>query len=181
MIKNWKTLEDKFIENYKIFDIHQVRRKSRDTQREGTFVYLDSADWVNIIPVTKEGNIVLIKQFRHGINEITIEIPGGLIEEGELPAVAGQRECTEETGYSSELNPELLGKVSPNPAFMNNICYSFVWQNVELNFEQNLDGNEEISVFEKPVAEVKEMIMNGTINHSLVLNAFFLFFLKYGF
>ncbi len=179
MIKNWKTLEDKYIGNFKIFDIHKVKRKSQDSHREGTFVYLDSADWVNIIPVTKSGNIVLIKQFRHGINDMTIEIPGGLIEAGEMPSDAGQRECTEETGYSSATSPELLGMVSPNPAFMNNVCYSFVWNDVELLHEQNLDGNEEISVIEKPISEVKELILNGTINHSLVLNAFFFYFLKY--
>lgn len=181
MIKNWKTIEDTKVENCKIFDIHRVIRKSPDTNKQGTFVYLDSSNWVNIIPITKSGNIVLIKQYRHGIDEITIEIPGGLIEAGEKPGMAGQRECTEETGYFSNEPALLLGKTTPNPAFLNNICYSYVWNNVELIQKQNLDTNEEITVFEKSLPEVKEMILKGEINHSLVLDAFFFYFLSNGF
>ena len=181
MIKNWLTIEDIKVDDCKIFDIHRVKRRSPDTGKEGSFVYLDSANWVNIIPVTKSGNIVLIKQYRHGIDTITIEIPGGLIEKGEEPGNAGQRECTEETGYFSEEKAVFLGKTTPNPAFLNNTCYSYVWNNVELVYEQNLDRHEEITVFEKSISEVKEMILNGEINHSLVLNAFFYYFLQKGF
>jgi 8-oxo-dGTP pyrophosphatase MutT (NUDIX family) len=181
MIKSWITIDDKKIDNCKFFDIHRVKRKSRDTGREGTFVYLDSTSWVNIIPITKEGNIVLIKQYRHGTDDITIEIPGGLVEANELPRLAGERECNEETGYFSKKNAKFLGKTLPNPAFLNNICYSYVWYDVELKYNQQLDRHEEIVVFERTFDEVKEMINNGKINHSLVLNAFFYYFLKNGF
>ncbi len=181
MINKWITIDDVQVDNFKIFDMHRVKRKSRDTGREGDFVYLNSAHWVNIIPITKAGNIVLIKQYRHGTDDITIEIPGGLVEHKEFPRLAGERECTEETGYFSPENAEYLGETLPNPAFLNNICYSYVWRNVELKYEQNLDRHEEIMVFEKSFAEVKDLINEGKINHSLVLNAFFYYFLKYGF
>ena len=181
MIKNWITIDDEKVDNCKIFDLHRVKRKSLDSGREGTFVYLDSSSWVNIIPITKSGNIVLIKQYRHGIDDMTIEIPGGLVERGELPLLAGQRECTEETGYYSDETADFIGSTLPNPAFLNNVCYSFVWRNVELKYTQNLDTHEEIVVFEKSMDEVKDLIKKGKINHSLVLNAFFYYFLKNGF
>ncbi len=104
-----------------------------------------------------------------------------MVEKDELPLIAGQRECTEETGYFSEQKAQYLGETLPNPAFLNNICYSFVWYDVELKYKQNLDRHEEIVVFEKSFDEVKELIKKGKINHSLVLNAFFYYFLKNGF
>jgi 8-oxo-dGTP pyrophosphatase MutT (NUDIX family) len=178
MSGNWLTDKDSFIGNFKIFDLHKVIRKSQSGQKKGEFVYLNSPDWVNIIPITKKNKVVLIEQFRHGTNELTIEIPGGMIEQSEEPGSAGSRECAEETGYYSNSKPELLGIITPNPAFLNNRCYSFVWRDVEKTYEQNLDGNEEISVFEVSIDDVRKMIRDGKINHSLVLNAFAYLFLK---
>jgi len=178
MIKKWLTIEDKFIQDLKIFDLHKVVRKSQIEARQGSFIYLKARNWVNIIPVTKTGSIVLIKQYRHGTDAITIEIPGGLVDEGEEPINAAKRECIEETGYSSFDKPELLAVVSPNPAFLTNSCYCFAWHNVEYSLEQKLDQNEEIYYFEASIDEVKDMINKGEINHTLVLNAFFYFFKK---
>lgn len=178
MIKKWLTIEDKFIRDLKIFDLHQVVRKSQIDERQGSFIYLKTRNWVNVIPITQAGNIVLIKQYRHGTDSITIEIPGGLVDNDEEPIDAAKRECVEETGYSSSDNPELLAVVSPNPAFLTNSCFCFAWHNVVYTREQNLDRNEEIQYFEASIDEVKDMINKGEINHSLVLNAFFYFFNK---
>lgn len=178
MIKKWLTIEDRFILDLKIFDLHKVVRKSQNDSRQGSFIYLKTKNWVNVIPITNAGNIVLIKQYRHGTNSVTIEIPGGLVDEDEEPIDAAKRECIEETGYSSSEKPELLAVVSPNPAFLTNNCYCFAWHNVECTLEQKLDPNEEIYYFESSIDEVKDMINRGEINHSLVLNAFFYFFNK---
>jgi len=180
MINHWETISDEILGNLKIFDLHKVQRRNPVSDKEGTFVYLDSPSWVNIIPITRTGNIVLIKQFRHGTNEMTIEIPGGLVELNEDPGSAGERECLEETGYSSDMKAEILGLTTPNPAFINNKCFSYVWKDVECKSAQNLDGNEEIEVFEKSWDEVTDMIYRGIIHHSLVLNAFFYYILKNG-
>lgn len=181
MISIWETIEDKFISDYKIF---KVRIKSRQHPQNGMisdFVTLDSPDWVNIIPVTPENKIVMIEQYRHGTNQITLEIPGGMIESGEEPKIAAMRECREETGYFSNSKPEEIGMVYPNPAFLNNKCTTFIWKNCTKTTLQNLDLNEIINIKEFSLQEVKSMILNGTINHAVILNAFFFLFLHQDF
>ena len=179
MTVKWDTLEKENIGDFKIFDLHWVKRKHPVWERESKFVVVNTPRWVNIIPVTKDNNIVLVEQYRHGIDELTLEVPGGLVEENEDPKEAGQRECTEETGFTSDTDAILLGENHPNPAFLTNTCYSYVWYGCEKKFDQNLDGNEDIRVVEIPLEEVKNYILTGKIKHSLVLTAFFFYFLKF--
>jgi 8-oxo-dGTP pyrophosphatase MutT (NUDIX family) len=181
MIEKWETLGVESSEDFRIFTAIRIKRRHPAWKREGSFVVLDSPQWVNIIPVTTEGNIVLIEQYRHGADSITIEVPGGLVEHGEATRIAAERECLEETGYGSNQEAELLGKILPNPAFLNNECFSYVWFGCELKSEQHLDRHEDIRVFEASQAEVKDMILDGRINHSLVLDAFLYYIFKYGF
>ncbi|MBI5325832.1 MAG: NUDIX hydrolase [Ignavibacteriae bacterium] len=179
-IKKWDTINKREIDNFKIFDLSWVRRKHPDNGKEGEFVVLNSAEWVNIIPVTQDKKIVLIEQYRQGTDELTIEVPGGLVEAGEEPRDAGERECREETGYEGNGKSLLLGVNTPNPAFLNNKCYSYVWFGCELKYEQKLDRHEDIRVIEVPADDIKVMILEGKIRHSLVLTAFFFYTLKYG-
>lgn len=179
MIKKWETIEEKFVGNFKIFDLFRIKRRNSDLDKEGNFVVLKSPKWVNIIPVTTEGNVLLIEQYRHGTDEITLEVPGGLVEENESPQSAGERECLEETGYSSDERALLLGENTPNPAFLNNKCYSYVLFNCKKTARQKLDRHEDIRVIEVPMKEIKQMIIEKKIQHSLVLTAFFFYFLRY--
>lgn len=158
----------------------EIERKHPDRDKSGRFVVLDSPGWVNIIPVTRDNKVVFIEQYRHGIDELTLEVPGGLVEAAEESVNAAARECTEETGFVGEGLPQLIGENIPNPAFLNNMCRSYVWFGCEKMKEQNLDGHEDIRVVEIPLADVKGMVMNGEIKHSLVLTAFFYYFLKFG-
>lgn len=173
MIFKWQKIEILKRENYFIFDVGIEAKKHENTNKVANFTKVFSHDWVNIIPITKEGKFVLIEQFRHGNDKFTIEIPGGLINQGELPIDAAIRECIEETGFSSDNNPIILGVVEPNPAFMNNKCYTFLWENCELREKQNFDEHEEIRVFEVDENELNEMVSDGKINHSIVLNALY--------
>jgi 8-oxo-dGTP pyrophosphatase MutT (NUDIX family) len=134
---------------------------------------MDSADWVNIVPVTPHGHLLLIRQFRHGTESMVWEIPGGLmdpIDEG--PKQAAYRELLEETGYEAE-RVTCLGVVHPNPAIQNNLCHTFLAENVRPIQTQRLDTSEDIEVSEVPWAEVLKMIGRGEITHSLVLAALF--------
>jgi 8-oxo-dGTP pyrophosphatase MutT (NUDIX family) len=178
-IEKWDTIEKRKVENFKIFDLSWIRRRHPKLEKEGEFVVLNSPRWVNIIPITKDNKVVLIEQYRQGTDEITIEVPGGLVEAGEEPREAGERECREETGYEGKGKAVLLGENLPNPAFLNNKCFSYVWFDCQLKFEQELDRHEDIKVMEVPLNEIKTMIMDGRIRHSLVLTAFFFYFLKY--
>lgn len=180
MIQKWETISKTFKDNLKIFNVELVNRKHPDLNKTGEFVVLDSPDWVNIIPITDDKKIVFVKQYRHGTDDITLEVPGGLIEKGEDPRKAAERECIEETGYTGPDLPILIGKNSPNPAFQTNSCYSYVWFNCKNTFEQTLDMNEDIETVELRFDEVKQFILQGKINHSIVLTALFFYSLKYG-
>jgi 8-oxo-dGTP pyrophosphatase MutT (NUDIX family) len=180
MIKKWETVSSKDGGDFKIFKAQWLKRRHPDWKKEGDFVVLNSLPWVNIIPLTPDNNVLLIEQYRHGIDNITLEVPGGLVEQNEDPGNAGERECLEETGYAGQGKSEYLGETLPNPAFLNNICYSFLWKNCTKIKEQSLDKHEDIRVIEVPLAEIKDYIISGKINHSLVLDAFFFYFLKFG-
>ncbi len=180
MIKKWETIQRQPGEDYRIFRAEWIKRKHPDWNKTGNFVVLNSPRWVNIIPITKDNEVVLIEQYRHGIDDITLEVPGGLVEQNEMPQVAAERECLEETGFRGSGSAQLLAEILPNPAFMTNKCWSFVWFDCEQADEQHLDGNEDIRVLTVPMNEIKKLIENNKINHSLVLNAFFFYFLKYG-
>ncbi|HRP01036.1 MAG TPA: NUDIX hydrolase [Candidatus Kapabacteria bacterium] len=181
MITKWETVENKKVADLFIFDAYIKKRKNPVTNEYGSFTVLQSNNWVNIIPITKDKEIILIEQYRHGTDSITLEIPGGLIENGEAPLSAAKRECTEETGYSSKSDIIQTGVSYPNPAYQSNQCFSFVWFDCEYSIEQKLDRHEIINIHKHTFSEVKSMIENGTINHSVILTAFYYFSIKFGF
>lgn len=179
-LKRWKTLGIESDFDLKIFKAEWVLRKNPRTNSKSRFIVLNSKNWVNIIPITASHEVVMIEQYRHGTDQITLEIPGGLVDSNEDPMTAAIRECIEETGYHSDSPPILLGMNHPNPAFLTNTCYSFLWQGVSLKFQQHLDKNEDILVKLIPIEQIKSLIEQQKITHSLVINAFFFYFLKIG-
>jgi 8-oxo-dGTP pyrophosphatase MutT (NUDIX family) len=180
MIEKWLTTKNEFAADLKIFQAYWVRRHHPVLNKEGRFVVLESPKWVNIIPITSDNKVLLIEQYRHGTDEVTIEVPGGLVEPGEDTRIAAERECMEETGYKGTGDSVLLGESHPNPAFLNNHCWSYVWFGCKLNGEQKLDRHEDIEVMEVPLQNIRHMINEGKINHSLVLDAFLYYSLKFG-
>jgi 8-oxo-dGTP pyrophosphatase MutT (NUDIX family) len=170
----WPTIETKNILQGGIFRYFQVKRKSPKTSEVGTFDIIQCANWVNVIAITPEKKIILIKQYRHGTDECTIEIPGGAINRGEDPLVGAQRELEEETGFTSS-EWVLLGKVDVNPAFMTNTCEVFLALNAQQTAKQNLDPFEEIDVFFEDVKNINQLIKNRKITHSLVIAAIYFF------
>ena len=138
--------------------------------REHQFLKLDCPDWVNIIAVTNERQMVLVEQYRHGTDEMTVEIPGGAVDPGESPETSAARELEEETGYrASELIE--IGRVEPNPAFLSNRCWTYLAIGCRNDGTVNLDPSEEIAVVLAPLDDFGRLIDNGTITHSLVIAA----------
>jgi len=176
--KLWKILSSTQDRLYRVFSIRTDRARSPRTGEAHDFFVIESSDWVNVIPLTPDNKVVLIEQYRHGVRDVTLEIPGGLIEGHDTPAAAASRELREETGYrEEELIP--LGWVHPNPALQSNRCYTFVATNVVLEGSQKLDEKEDIEVVLYPLKEIPGLIRAGAITNSLILAAFYRFYREY--
>lgn len=177
-LESWKILSSKLDESYPIFNLRTDKAVSPRTHKAYDFYILESLNWVNIIPITPENDVILIRQYRHGIRDVCLEIPGGIIEAGDTPEEAAKRELMEETGYAhSEMT--LLGSVHPNPAFLNNLCYTYLAKNVSRPGEQDQDEKEDIEIVKRHLEEIPELIRKGKITHSLVLAAFYRYFMEY--
>jgi 8-oxo-dGTP pyrophosphatase MutT (NUDIX family) len=179
MIKEWKLLESKIDRDYRVFRINQEMALSPRTNEIGQFYTIDTNDWVNVIPMTADNEVVMIRQYRHGSKEITFEIPGGLVDEKDHREAA-LRELLEETGYAGD-SIELIGSVNPNPAIFNNYCHTYLVENAKKVAEKSLDPNEDIEVMHMPIREIPQLIRKGTINHALVVVGFYFYFTKYPF
>lgn len=166
----WERLSSRQIADCRVFKVRE--NLMRNGTREGKFYVLEHPDWVNVIALTKEREVILIEQFRHGVEEIILEIPGGMVDERELPEKAARRELLEETGFSSE-HWTLLGKSSPNPAIQNNTIYHFLAVDAEKTTEVRFDEHESVTTKLAPLAEIPELIRTGKIKHSLVIAAFY--------
>ncbi|HUY28873.1 MAG TPA: NUDIX hydrolase [Candidatus Binataceae bacterium] len=174
--RKWKTLHSETVYRTPIFDLER-RRAAHPKRGERDFYILGATDWINIIPLTRDRRVVMVRQFRHGIADFTIEIPGGMVDAADAsPMHAARREMIEETGYDS--NAILaLGKVHPNPAIEGNICHSFLARNVTLGCKPAELGAEETVVELVPLANIKRMIASGEIMHALTIAAFSFFHL----
>jgi ADP-ribose pyrophosphatase len=170
----WATLEKIEVLRAHVFRYSKVKRQSPISKKIGDFDIVQCLNWVNIIAITSDDKIVLIKQYRHGSDSITTEIPGGAVNHQEDMLLAAQRELQEETGYTSK-NWTSLGRVEVNPAFMTNYCETFLAIDAERTHDQNLDPFEEIEVFLEDKNDINLLIRRREITHSLVIAAFYLY------
>jgi 8-oxo-dGTP pyrophosphatase MutT (NUDIX family) len=171
----WAFLASVVLQSCRVFTVRKERYRSPRTGREHDFHLIDSPDWVNVIPLTEDGKVVLVKQFRFGIKESSLEIPGGMLEEGDTPAGAAMRELLEETGFGGD-EPEYLGFVHPNPAIHTNRCYTYLVRNAAYRQPPKQDSTEDVEVEIVPLREIPGLIRSGAITHALVVAAFYWYF-----
>ncbi len=169
--KSWTRLESRIIADYDFLSIREDRYRFEPTGAEAPFVVCDSADWALVIATTTDDDIILVRQYRHGIQEVVLEVPGGVVDEGESPEEAAIRELQEETGFAAG-SVRLLGKMMPNPAINSAYCHVVLAEDCRETGEPQLDPFEKIEVLLRPMSQVPEMVRTGEISHGLVIAAF---------
>ena len=168
----WEVLAVETVYECRLFSVvRQQGRSPRTGQVHDAFV-LDAPDWVNIIPITAADEVVMVRQYRHGVTDITLEVPGGMMDPGDPdPRVAARREMLEETGYDSEA-VEPLGFIHPNPALQGNRCHTFVARDVVRRRAPQHGHTEHTEPVLIPLDDIPAMIRSGVISHALVVVAF---------
>jgi len=167
----WRRERSEQVADCRVFRVRRDLSADPRGGRTHDFYVIEAPDWVNVIPVNERGEVVLIELYRHGTAELSLEIPGGMVDPGEEPHVAAARELLEETGYEArEVVP--LGRARPNPAIQDNWLHTFLARGVTYRQEPSDDGTEQTRVRLVPLEQIPSLIAEGAIVHSLVVTAF---------
>jgi ADP-ribose diphosphatase len=172
MVKLWRCIRSQPNQSFRVFSVRTDTALSPRTGKEHDFYIIESSDWVNIIPITEDQQVVMVRQYRHGSRGVTLEIPGGLLDPGDSPEKAASRELLEETGYQSE-DWGKIANVNPNPAIFSNRCHTFLARNVKKTGDPKPDQTEDLEVVLVPLSKIPGLIREGTIDHAIVIAAFY--------
>ncbi len=175
MIKPWQKLSSRPVGDFRIFSIRSDRKISPRTQQEHDFFVIDCVNWVNVIGLTPDQQLIMVEQYRHGSNTVELEIPGGMMDASDAsPEATGTRELREETGYEGQ-NPVLIGQIFPNPAIMSNLCFTVMLENCHCIHPVEFDHGEDLITRLVPIADIPQLVSSGKIRHSLVVVALYHF------
>jgi 8-oxo-dGTP pyrophosphatase MutT (NUDIX family) len=163
----WREASRETVGDYRIFTVERSVALSPVDGQPRTFHRIQSQSWTQIVPITADGHVVMIRQYRHGAQRVTLEIPGGLVDPGEDPAEAALRECLEETGYRAR-RAEPLGVVNPNPALFANQLHGYFATGVEREAGVQNTGTEITEPVLVPLRKLPDMLQSGEIDHALV-------------
>jgi 8-oxo-dGTP pyrophosphatase MutT (NUDIX family) len=171
-MKKWKTLTSKEVFSAGFFKLRLESCALPDGRVMPRYYIADFPSWVHVIPVTKDNQVVMVKQFRNGVKDTFLEVPGGSFDGhgNETPQEAGARELREETGYLSN-EWKLIGEHFPNPAFQSNRMYTYLALGCEKAGEPQLDPFEDIEVGLMSIPDVLKALENCEFKHSLVMSS----------
>jgi 8-oxo-dGTP pyrophosphatase MutT (NUDIX family) len=166
----WQVRGTQTLSTHRIFRVLEDEVTDAAGERAGRFVRLACPDWVNVITLRDDGCVALVEQYRHGTREVTLEIPGGMVDGDELPLEAAIRELREETGLRAS-HWHAIGTMSANPAFQDNRCTTFVAWWARGACAPAPDAHEELRLHWVPLAQVGAWVVDGTLHHGVVVAA----------
>lgn len=172
MLSQWELNSNKRVFSCPPFNIVAKEYRNPKRNQEFTAYVIDAPRWANVIAMTEDKEIVLIRQYRFGTDKFEMEIPGGVIETGEDPLEGIKRELEEETGFTAN-DWKLIGTVDANPAIQNNRCFTFLAQEIKADGTINFDPEEEIEYELAPLSKVREYISGGIITNTFIIAAFY--------
>ncbi len=149
-----------------IFTLREDIAEHPVTGHTAPYFVLENPDWVNVVALTDEGEMILVEQWRHGVRRVELEIPAGLVDPGEGPLDAAARELREETGYVAE-HLSVLGSVNPNAAYQQNTCTTVLATGCRRTAEQEFDDGEDLEVVVLAQSEVLARVSGGEIRNAL--------------
>lgn len=179
MPEAWTDLQSRTVLECPVFRIAETKTKLPAALggQIRNYYRIEAKDWVNVIPTTASGEILMIRQYRHGSQEITLELPGGEAGPGETPAAAAARELLEETGMRPA-RMKKLGALRPNPALMNNLAHTFLAECCAPAQATPGDSDEDIELVRIAPETIPARIQSGEIQHALMVAALHLWTLS---
>lgn len=176
--RDWPEVRREPVADCGIFQVERSVAKSPADGSEHDFYRVLSRDWVHIVPVTPDQRIVMVRQYRHGSAEVGLEVPGGLVDDGEQPGESALRECLEETGYEAR-NVQPIGTSNPNPAIHSHRLYAFFATEATRVTDIQNTPTEQTEVELVPIAVVADLLRSGAIDHALVIATLWRFLDEY--
>ncbi|HEU0013236.1 MAG TPA: NUDIX hydrolase [Longimicrobium sp.] len=175
----WELVATEELGDYEMFRLRKLRTRSPQDGSEHEFHIADSPDGVVVIALTPEGEVVMIEQFRQPLRRVTLEMPAGMVDEGEAPEAAAARELREETGYEGDAG-ERLGCMELNPSWQTASVYVVLVRNAHRAGGKDLDETEDTRVCRYPLSEVRRRVREGQVNAATMLSALALYDARYG-
>jgi len=168
----WKVLESEQIFNQPWLNVRKDVCELPNGNKHSSYYILEYPSWVSAFAITEDNKVLLVKQYRHGLDVVSTELPGGVVDKGETEKTAIERELKEETGYVFE-SVEYLGKISPNPATSNNYMHMFIARGGKKVSEQSLDETEDVEVLTVTIDELKQLLREHKIVQALHVSCMF--------
>ena len=178
-MQKWKLLESKYIIQRPWATLRVDKLELPNGNIKDEYYVLEYPTWVNMVAITEDGNVLFVKQYRHGADQIMVELPAGVVEDDEEPEVAARRELLEETGYAFD-KIEYICELFANPATSGNLTYTYLLTGGKKVQEQDLDSSEDIEVVEMTIEEAKKFLFDNKIGQALHSAALFYTFKKMG-